>query len=75
MWLAEETRSVNAEAVLLEGHPASKATEWAAEAGVDVMVAATHRGLVERAARQLRQATWRTTRPARCSSCPPSRRS
>jgi nucleotide-binding universal stress UspA family protein len=49
MWLAEEARSVNAEAVLLEGHPASKATEWAAEAGVDVMVAATHRGLVERA--------------------------
>jgi nucleotide-binding universal stress UspA family protein len=49
MWLAEEARSVSAEAVLLEGHPASTATEWAAEAGVDLMVAATHRGLVERA--------------------------
>jgi nucleotide-binding universal stress UspA family protein len=49
MWLAEEARSVDAEAVLLEGHPASTATEWAPEAGVDIMVAATHRGLVERA--------------------------
>jgi nucleotide-binding universal stress UspA family protein len=49
MWLAEEARSVGGEAVLLEGHPASTAAEWAADAGVDVMVAATHRGLVERA--------------------------
>jgi universal stress protein A len=49
MWLAEEARAVSADAVLLEGHPASTATEWAARAGVDVMVAATHRGLVERA--------------------------
>lgn len=37
-----------AEAVLLEGHPASTACDWAAEEGVDVMVAASHRGLVER---------------------------
>jgi nucleotide-binding universal stress UspA family protein len=49
MWLAEEARAVSADAVLLEGHPASTATEWTARAGVDVMVAATHRGLVERA--------------------------
>jgi universal stress protein A len=49
MWLAEEARAGSADAVLLEGHPASTATEWAARAGVDVMVAATHRGLVERA--------------------------
>jgi nucleotide-binding universal stress UspA family protein len=48
MWLAEEARSAGAEAVLLDGHPASTACEWAREAGVDVMVAATHRGLVER---------------------------
>ncbi len=49
MWLAEEARSVGGDAILLEGHPASTATEWAAGAGVDMMVAATHRGLVERA--------------------------
>ncbi len=48
MWLAEEARSAGAESVLLEGHPASTACDWAREAGVDVMVAATHRGLVER---------------------------
>jgi universal stress protein A len=49
MWLAEEARSVEGEAVLLDGHPASTACAWAADAGVNVMVAATHRGLVERA--------------------------
>jgi universal stress protein F len=50
MWLAEEARTIpGAEAVLLEGHPASTACEWARQAGVDIMVAATHRGLVERA--------------------------
>jgi nucleotide-binding universal stress UspA family protein len=49
MWLAEEARSVEAEAVLLDGQPAQTACEWAREAGVDVMVAATHRGMVERA--------------------------
>jgi nucleotide-binding universal stress UspA family protein len=50
MWLTEEARTIpGAEAVLLEGHPASTACEWAREAGVDIMTAATHRGLVERA--------------------------
>lgn len=50
MWMAEEARTIpGAEAVLLEGHPASTACEWAREQGVDVMTAATHRGLVERA--------------------------
>jgi nucleotide-binding universal stress UspA family protein len=50
MWLDEQVRDrEGAEAVLLEGHPASEACDWAAGAGVDVMVAATHRGLVERA--------------------------
>lgn len=48
MWLAEEARSVDAEAVLLEGHPASTAVDWARSEGVDVMVVAAHRGLVER---------------------------
>ncbi len=37
-----------AEAVLLEGHPASTACDWAREAGCSVMVAASHRGAVER---------------------------
>lgn len=48
MWLAEEARSVGAEGVLLEGHPASTAAEWARESGADLLVVATHRGLVER---------------------------
>jgi len=49
MWLAEEARAVGGEGVLLEGHPANTACEWAADGDVDIMVAATHRGLVERA--------------------------
>jgi nucleotide-binding universal stress UspA family protein len=49
MWLDEQVRDrEGAEAVLLEGHPASAACDWAAEQGVDLMVAARHRGLVER---------------------------
>ncbi len=48
MWLAEEARSVGGEALLLEGHPASTATEWARDADVDILVVAAHRGLVER---------------------------
>jgi nucleotide-binding universal stress UspA family protein len=48
MWLAEEARSVDGEAVLLEGHPGNTACEWARGAGVDVMVAAGHRGVVDR---------------------------
>jgi nucleotide-binding universal stress UspA family protein len=50
MWLDEQVRGrEGAEAVLLEGHPASTACEWAAAEGVDLMVAASHRGMVERA--------------------------
>lgn len=50
MWLAEQVRGrEGAQAVLLEGHPASTACEWAGTEGVDLMVAASHRGLVERA--------------------------
>jgi nucleotide-binding universal stress UspA family protein len=49
MWLAEEARSAGGEAVLLDGHPASTAVEWARDSGADVLVAATHRGVVERA--------------------------
>jgi universal stress protein A len=49
MWLAEEARSVGAEAILLDGHPASTAVEWARSSGADLLVAASHAGLVERA--------------------------
>jgi nucleotide-binding universal stress UspA family protein len=49
-WLTELVRDMpGAEAVVLEGHPAATACDWAAEEGVDVMVVASHRGLVERA--------------------------
>jgi nucleotide-binding universal stress UspA family protein len=49
MWLTEQIHGrENAEAVLLEGHPAEAAVDWARESGCDVMVAARHRGLMER---------------------------
>jgi len=49
MWLAEQAREIEgAEPVLLEGHPASAAIDWAREAGCDLIVVAAHRGLVER---------------------------
>ena len=49
MWLEEQTRDLEgAAAVLLEGHPASTACDWARETACDLMVAATHRGLVDR---------------------------
>lgn len=49
MWLTEQIREIpGAEAVLLDGHPATTACEWAADQGCDVVVVATHRGLVER---------------------------
>ena len=49
MWLGEQAKAAGAEAVLLEGHPASTACAWAREAGCDLLVAARHRGLMERA--------------------------
>lgn len=49
MWLDEQVRDLEgAEAVLLEGNPAQEACAWAGEAGCDLMVVATHRGLAER---------------------------
>jgi nucleotide-binding universal stress UspA family protein len=49
MWLTEQVRGLEgAEAVLLEGPPAGTACEWAAGSGCDLLVVATHRGLVER---------------------------
>lgn len=47
-WLSARAEEAGAEPVLLEGHPASVACEWAREAGASVMVAASHRGAVER---------------------------
>jgi nucleotide-binding universal stress UspA family protein len=48
-WLTNRAGEIEgAEPVLLEGHPASVACEWAREAGCSVMVAASHRGVVER---------------------------
>lgn len=50
MWLDETADGIaGAGAVLLEGHPGETACDWAREAGVDVMVAASHRGRLERA--------------------------
>lgn len=49
MWLGEQAQATGADAVLLEGHPASTACAWAREAGCDLLVAARHRGLMERA--------------------------
>jgi len=49
MWLEEQVHGrEGAEAVLLEGHPAEAAVDWANESGCDVLVAARHRGVVER---------------------------
>ena len=49
MWLEEQTRDLEgAHPVLLEGHPAGAACDWARDAGCDLLVVATHRGLVER---------------------------
>lgn len=50
MWLETTAATVagGAEAVLLEGPPGETACAWAADAAVDVMVAARHRGAIER---------------------------
>jgi nucleotide-binding universal stress UspA family protein len=36
-----------ADGVLLEGHPSTTVTEWAREAGIDLLIAVRHRGKVE----------------------------
>lgn len=49
-WLAElAERHGAAGTALLEGSPAHAVCAWANEAGIDLIVAAAHRGLVERA--------------------------
>jgi nucleotide-binding universal stress UspA family protein len=48
-WLEGLARGVpEAEPVLLEGFPPAAICGWAREAGVDLLVTATHRGLTER---------------------------
>jgi nucleotide-binding universal stress UspA family protein len=47
-WLDELARETGGEPVLLEGYAAAAVTDWAAAAGVDLLVAAAHRGTVER---------------------------
>ena len=48
-WLQERAESVpGSEAVLLTGYPPVAVCDWAAEVGCDLLVAAAHRGRVER---------------------------
>lgn len=47
-WLDEIAREAGGEPVLLEGYAAAAVCDWAASAGVDLLVAAASRGTVER---------------------------
>jgi nucleotide-binding universal stress UspA family protein len=48
-WLAERAATVpGARTVVLDGYPPRAVCRWAAETGVDLIVAAAHRGVVER---------------------------
>jgi nucleotide-binding universal stress UspA family protein len=48
-WLAEQAAAVpGAEPVLVNGYPPVAVCEWAAGSGCDLLVAASHRGRVER---------------------------
>jgi nucleotide-binding universal stress UspA family protein len=48
-WLQELARDVpGVSPVLLDGHPSREVCRWAEETGVDLIVAAAHRGVVER---------------------------
>lgn len=48
-WLTERAAAVPpATAVVLDGYPPRAVCHWAAENGVDLIVAAAHRGVVER---------------------------
>ena len=49
-WLAEQIGdAAGVEAVLLSGWPPSAACDFAASSGIDLLVAAAHRGIVDRA--------------------------
>jgi len=48
-WLERQASAIpSAEAVLLEGHPGTAACVWAEGARPDLIVAAAHRGLIQR---------------------------
>lgn len=47
--VADAGAHTHVEIVLLEGHAGVAVTEWAAEADVDLIVAAAHRGYIDRA--------------------------
>lgn len=48
-WLDETLEGIpGATAVLLDGYPPVAVCDWAADNGVDLLMAASHRGLVER---------------------------
>ena len=48
-WLTELVATIpEGEAVLLDGYPPAAVCSWAEDAGIDLLVAASHRGLVER---------------------------
>jgi nucleotide-binding universal stress UspA family protein len=50
-WLDQQAAAVpEAEGVLLVGHPAGAACEWARDNAVDLLVAAAHHGFAERIA-------------------------
>jgi nucleotide-binding universal stress UspA family protein len=70
-WLATLAEGVpGAEAVLLDGDPPSAVVAWARDAGADLLVAASHRGLLERiligsfASHLVRHSTRRADRAA-----------
>lgn len=49
-WLSDITARIpGASPVLLDGHPAREVCAWARSSGVDLIVAAAHRGFAERA--------------------------
>jgi nucleotide-binding universal stress UspA family protein len=47
-WLDEVAREAGGTPVVLEGYAAAAVADWASENGVDLLVAAAHRGMVER---------------------------
>jgi nucleotide-binding universal stress UspA family protein len=48
LWLEAQAAPVGAETALLTGEPAPAVCEWAAESGVDVLLAGRHRGFLDR---------------------------
>lgn len=47
-WLVREVDDDSASVVVISGYPPAAACDWAARNGADLIVAAAHRGLVDR---------------------------